>query len=987
MAAPLRIRPHLQPYAWGDERFLPDLLGLEAHVGPCAEAWYGAHPRAPALAGEDGSPLDAFLAVHKERYFGRELGARLDGLPYLLKLLAAARPLSIQTHPDRAQAAAGFAREEAAGIPRDAPTRCYRDPDHKPEILVALTEFHALCGFRQGDDLVRALDAAPELSSLVPGPPPADPAGLRSTLEAFFDLPETRTVPALDALLRRLDAEDSREPFDVDAPEHWVLTAARELFPGRPPDLGLLLVFLLEHVRLTRGQALFLPPGVPHAYLRGAGVELMASSDNVLRAGLTSKHVDPAELLRIVRFDAGAPPLLEPVRDDAGIEETLAVPAAGLELRRLRLETGREATREVFGPETWLALPEHAATEVVVTCDGDVLPLGRGQACLLPHGARVTVRATGSAEVFAAGLPRPAKENGGRELGGRGPVELVPRPPDGAAPPESAPADPAGERRYVAEVRRNIDTAERLFADGEPAHVIGTVCGSAAARIFWQRKLDQMRGDFGARLAVSLHEDLPVNQAFGLLLMWQRLRLHLAPGEGALLAFVFGEGTRASPFTEAECGQKPALSSFVQRRGRRLPIVEIALRTFAPVEAFLRRSGFDGVVVKWGDEVQIPTRDLSGVDPLFDRADVVRFVSVQAMDADTAANKDWVGVDDEGRVTAFIPRRPLAEMAPLAERGLLLRREGRLYGGVNLGSIAVSRALLDLLLDEFGAEINDPSADRRSRPDLDPQLFTALTVAALGDSRARAEAWRRARSDSAAIARLAIDLPDVVERLRGVLDRFEQHHRRPARLVALDFGDQYWGDVGQHRQAYAFYMALAARDDDGEIARALAGVDVQPDERGNRVVGRTRLGPTANVRDSVLVDVEVDAGTVEGCVLLGTRARRVEARDAFDVESIAPELVLEPGAGTYKVVSDAPVHAAAGERLTTVFFAGEDEVLLRVSEDTDLRDRQRTYDRPILGNPLSFREAHRRVGADDPAAIEARREARRRELRSRLSGS
>jgi len=987
VAAPIRIRPRLQPYAWGDERFLPDLLGLEAHEGPCAEAWYGAHPQAPALAGEDGSTLDAFLAAHKELYFGPGLAARLDGLPYLLKLLAAARPLSIQTHPDPAQAAAGFAREEAAGIPRDAPTRSYRDPNHKPEILVALTEFHALCGFRRGDDLARALEAAPELSALVPGPPPATPSGLRSMLEAVFALPGERTVPALDALLRRLEAEDARTPFAVEAPEHWALEAGRQLYAGRPPDLGLMLVFLLEHVRLARGQALFLAPGVPHAYLRGAGVELMASSDNVLRAGLTSKHVDPAELLRIVRFDAGAPPVLEPDGEAAAVETDLTVPTAGLGLRRLRLGTGREVTREVYGPETWLALPGDAATEVRVTCDGYVLPLGRGQACLLPHGARVTVRATGPAEVFAAGVPRPMQDTWAREIREPGSVELVQRPPDGASPPDAAPTDPPGGRRYVTDVRRNIATAERLFAEGEPAHVIGTVCGSAAARTFWQRKLDQMRADFGARLALSLHEDLPVNQAFGLLLMWQRLRPHLEPGEGALLAFVFGEGTRASPFTEAECGQKPALSSFAQRRGRWLSIVELALRTFAPVEAFLRRSGFDGVVVKWGDEVQIPTRDLSGGDALFDGADVVRFVSVRAMDADGAANKDWVGVDEAGRVTAFIPRRPLAEMAPLAERGLLLRRGGRLYGGVNLGSIAVSRALLDLLLDEFGAEVNDPSADRTNRPDLDPQLFTALTVAALADPATRAEAWRRARSDSAAIEHLATQLPDVVDRLRGVLDRFEARHRRAPRFVALDFGDQYWGDIGQHRQAYAFYMALAARDDDGEISRALAGVGGLPDEHGNRLVGRTRLGPTVRIRNSVVVDAEIDSGTIEGCVLLGTRARRVDGRDAFDVESIAPELELEPGSGTYKVVSDAPVRAAAGERLTTVFFAGADEVLLRVREDTDLRDRERTYDRPILGNPLSFREAHGRVGADDPAAIEARREARRRELRSRLSRS
>lgn len=259
----------------------------------------------------------------------------------------------------------------------------------------------------------------------------------------------------------------------------------------------------------------------------------------------------------------------------------------------------------------------------------------------------------------------------------------------------------AGRDAFVEAIRKNVALARRLFDEGRTPEIIGTVSGSDHARDFWQAKLDLARDTFKARAAISLHEDLPTNQAFGILLLWQRIKPHLRAGEGALVAFVFGEGTRATPFTETDNAQKPAISTFVPVRSagtvRYLSMVELALRYFVPVEEYLRRSGFEGLVIKWGDEVQIPTLDLSGRNPLLEGADVVRFVSMRSMNEIDAANKDWVGVDGEGRVTLFIPRRPLREMEALADRGLLRREGGRLVGGVNLGSVALSRVFLDAL--------------------------------------------------------------------------------------------------------------------------------------------------------------------------------------------------------------------------------------------------------------------------------------------------
>ena len=450
------------------------------------------------------------------------------------------------------------------------------------------------------------------------------------------------------------------------------------------------------------------------------------------------------------------------------------------------------------------------------------------------------------------------------------------------------------------------------------------------------------------------------------------------------MAFVFGEGTRASPFTEAEMGQKPALLTGGRSAGGRpISIAELALRAFLPVEAHLRRSGFDGVVVKWGDEILIPTFDLSRTNPALAGADVVRFVSVIPIDADNAANKDWVGIDQAGQVTAFIPRRPMEEMTALAEQGLVQRRGDRLFGGVNLGSIGLSRVFLDALLEEFEAEVMDPTASRKTRPDLDPQFFTALTIANLPQPEARESAWARALSESASMRTLEANLPGLMPRLVGVLQRFEHRHHRRVRMMAMDFRGQYWGDIGQHRKIHEFYLSLRDPGAAGQIARSLVGLPGSLDARGNLLVGDVRLGPDVDVRGSVLVDVRVSSGRIEDSVLIGTRAEHVEARDAFDIESSAAALILPTRAGTYRILSERPVTLSPSERATTVVFPDGEE-LFRIQENADLRDRARTYDVPVQGNSSSLRDAHARALSSDPAAMRVRRAELRLRLEAQL---
>ena len=546
--------------------------------------------------------------------------------------------------------------------------------------------------------------------------------------------------------------------------------------------------------------------------------------------------------------------------------------------------------------------------------------------------------------------------------------------------PGASSTDP---NRLVDGVLRYMEHTDWLFERGEPAGLVGTVSGSEAASAYWRRHLEASRKSLRARETVSFHEDLPVGQAFGLLLLWKRLKEKLRPREGALVAFVFGEGTRAAPFTEAECGQKPAIRSFVSQKEkethRLLPIVELALRYFAPVESHLRRSGFEGMVVKWGDEVQIPISDPSGTNPLFEDADIVRFVSMRKITAEDARSKDWVGVDEAGRITAFIPRRPLEQMAPLADRGLLQRRGDDLYGGINLGSIAISRLLLDLLLEEFEHDVLDPRASRGDRPDLDPQLFTALTIARISEREKREREWSLARAESEAIMKLENKSPGILCRLRRVLELFRRRHGREARMVAMDFEDQYWGDIGQHRQIYDFYMALAGEGPGAKIARALASLPDERDANGNILAGGTVLGEKVRASGSVLIDVRIDAGEIVNSVLIGTRCNELNSDHAFDIQSVAKKMNLASRSGAYRVISGEPVEARTGQRLATIFLSGS-EMLLRANESTDLRDLAASYDVPILGNEMSFRKAHKLVTATDPERIDRRRSKKRVEL-------
>ncbi|WP_305092187.1 mannose-6-phosphate isomerase, class I [Prescottella sp. R16] len=337
----------LRSYAWGSRTALAELCGRTSpSAHPEAELWLGAHPADPARVVEDGSPRSLRDVVDADP--AGELGDRCIAefgadLPFLLKVLAAEEPLSLQAHPSAEQAREGFAREEAAGIPIDSPERNYRDASHKPELVVALTRFEALAGFRDPHRTVRLLEAlaVPELdpyTGLLAGQP--DSGGLRALFTTWITLPSpalSALLPAvLDGCVAYLSTPDaSGLEFAAEA------QTALELSEGYPGDAGVLASLLLNRITLEPGQGLFLDAGNLHAYLHGTAVEIMANSDNVLRGGLTPKHVDVPELLRVLDFDSVDVPILTPVPSPDpenggwGVYET---PAPEFRLARIDLD-------------------------------------------------------------------------------------------------------------------------------------------------------------------------------------------------------------------------------------------------------------------------------------------------------------------------------------------------------------------------------------------------------------------------------------------------------------------------------------------------------------------------------------------------------------------------------------------------------------------------------------------------------------------------
>jgi mannose-6-phosphate isomerase len=400
----------LRDYAWGSTTAIASLLGRQESGRPEAELWIGAHPDSPSVAHvpEDGtrSPLDALISSDPQHFLGAEsISAFGPRLPFLAKILAAAQPLSLQVHPSLDQAREGFARENEGGLDPHAPNRNYKDDNHKPEMIFALTPFEALCGFRRAAETRKILQHVAGSFPDGQQPPaivrallddlagPDEGAGLRRAFERLITggqgvAEETALVVA--ALL-------SGAPLEPYQAELGTVISLNEKYPGDP---GVLISLLLNRISLKPGEAVYLPAGNVHAYLHGLGVEVMASSDNVLRGGLTPKHVDVPELQRTIDFRPVAVPMLEAEKTVLD-QELFRPPFKEFQLQRIEL-----------GPDSGPVPLAQAGAAVVIVVAGAVyldspkgdLQLSRGGSAFIPAAeAPINVhRVAGSTEPVLA---------------------------------------------------------------------------------------------------------------------------------------------------------------------------------------------------------------------------------------------------------------------------------------------------------------------------------------------------------------------------------------------------------------------------------------------------------------------------------------------------------------------------------------------------------------------------------------------------------
>ena len=383
------LRGALRTYAWGSRTAIAEFTGRPVPAAhPEAELWFGAHPGDPAWlkTAQGETSLLEVLVADPEGQLGAASRARFgDVLPFLVKVLAADEPLSLQAHPSADQAVEGYLREERMGIPVSSPVRNYRDTSHKPELLVALQSFEALAGFRQASrttELLRALavsDLDPFIDLLNDQ---SDADGLRALFTTWITAPQPDIDVLVPAVLEGAIQYVSSGATEFQSEAKTVLELG-ERYPG---DAGVLAALLLNRISLAPGEAIFLPAGNLHAYLRGVGVEVMANSDNVLRGGLTPKHVDVPELLRVLDFTPTTEERLRAQTRREGPELIYETPTDEFAVALLTLD-GDDLGHEIDAPS------RHEGPQILLCTEGATTVHGKSKSLTLERGMAAWVAA------------------------------------------------------------------------------------------------------------------------------------------------------------------------------------------------------------------------------------------------------------------------------------------------------------------------------------------------------------------------------------------------------------------------------------------------------------------------------------------------------------------------------------------------------------------------------------------------------------------
>ena len=394
------IQGAIQHYDWGGLQFIPELLGVENTAQqPFAELWMGTHLRGPARAQIQNTslPLGDLIQQNPEKWLGKRVAHKFDNqLPFLFKVLDVNKMLSIQSHPTKEKAVAGYLAENQKGIPLTAFNRVFKDDNHKPEIMVALTDFWLLHGFKSVAAIAQTLEEVPEFSSL---------KGLFGQ-ENIFDLyktimewPQATINEILAPLGNRLSGRYKAGELTPDQADYWAALAfQRSMESENQIDRGIFSIYLFNLVELKPGQGIFQDAGIPHAYLRGVNMELMANSDNVFRGGLTKKFIAVPELLENLVFDPVTPNILEG-SSISPVESVFQSPSPDFELRKIQLDPSQEQIVEAEDSPAIIILLAGKASV------GPNLELSKGQICFVPAGTKYQIKAQEKALLFKAMVP------------------------------------------------------------------------------------------------------------------------------------------------------------------------------------------------------------------------------------------------------------------------------------------------------------------------------------------------------------------------------------------------------------------------------------------------------------------------------------------------------------------------------------------------------------------------------------------------------
>jgi len=382
----------VQYYAWGGYKFIPELLGFEnAEQKPCAEYWMGAHPSATGMLETEDGLQSWYDLIQQEpvEHLNEKVYQQFGELPYLLKVLDVREMLSIQVHPTKEEAKKGFEREEANGVPIGASHRNYKDKNHKPEVMVALGEFWLLHGFKKEEALQQILNSVPEFNFL--SKVFAD-GGYYQLYKTVMEMPQEEA----DEILLSLVEREITTPHTKDEPGYWVSKLYNGALPTSDVDKGIFSIYFFNIVQVKEGEAVFQGAGVPHAYLEGQNVELMANSDNVLRGGLTPKHVDVPELLKHIVFEGIEPNILTGDVSTTG-EIEYPLPVADFGISAIKLENGREYVSKSKSAEVFLVMQGEAHCDPVI-CK-------RGEVFVVLADTEYTIRGIENAVLYKAFVP------------------------------------------------------------------------------------------------------------------------------------------------------------------------------------------------------------------------------------------------------------------------------------------------------------------------------------------------------------------------------------------------------------------------------------------------------------------------------------------------------------------------------------------------------------------------------------------------------